>query len=89
MSLRLHETEEFKQNLGRLSAALKDSVKGREHPAILSSYDLAKKTALEWEFIQNAIQGELVQHVFGIKGATGERGMAIIRVPIDYGERPL
>jgi hypothetical protein len=89
MSSKLHESEEFKQKLGKLSAALKNSVKGRQYPATLGAHDLGNETGLGWEFVRNAIQGELIQHVFGIKGATGSDDTVVIQVPIDYGDRPL
>jgi hypothetical protein len=89
MSLKLHESAGFQSKLGRLSAALKDSVKGREHTVVLGSQSVADETGLGWDFVQNALHGELFQHVFGIVGAKISDDTVVIEVPIDFGNRPL
>jgi hypothetical protein len=56
---------------------------------VLGSQSVADKTGLGWNFVQNALHGELLQHVFGIVGAKVSDDTVVIEVPIDFGNRAL
>ena len=89
LALKKHEDNEFKNDLSKLSAALKNTVKGRHHPALLGTDDLANETSLPKAFIINVLKSRMLDTVFNIIGADISEDRIAIEVPIRYGHRPL
>ena len=78
------------EKMSALSAALKDSVKGRDTEALLYVGNLATQTGLSEDWIYNAIESNLVGRQFGRRGAKWAAGIKnTIIVPIDFGLEPL
>ena len=88
MHLKLHEEEEFRGHLSKLSAALKAHVKGRQKPAIVDVHTLSRDTDLPLSFILNVLQSHMIDHVFKIKGARVSDRI-VVEIPLDYGLTPL
>jgi len=90
--LQLQETSTFIDHMARLSAALKGLVKGREHEALTSTWQLSEMTGIDTEIILNLIESRAIQEFFGVNGAeldVNDTNRNCILVPIDYGLRPL
>ena len=77
------------EGLSRLSAALKDAVKGRSSPAFIYVDVLSNTSNVSENFIYNVIEGQALNFQFGISGATWEHHGRLIRIPLDFGMRPL
>jgi hypothetical protein len=86
------DTDELKAMTGKLCAALKDIVKGRQDEAIVHVTELADDSDIAEAFIRNAIESDLIRELFGTKGAAWasyeDRGKFIV-VPIGFGTEPL
>jgi len=80
---------QFEARLSKLIAALKDSVKGRHEDAYLYTDQLAAASGLSEDFIINTIESRLIDRHFNIKGAEWEYQWKVIRIPLDFGLRPL
>ena len=79
----------FRQDMSRLSAALKDAVKGRHKDAFVYVSDVATQRGLSEDFIYNAVESRLLDREFGGYGAEWEVRAAkrgtMIRVPVRFG----
>jgi hypothetical protein len=80
---------QFKTRLSKLTAVLKDAVKGRHEDAYLYIGQLASASGISEDFIINAIESRLIDRHFSIQGAEWEHQWQLIRVPLDFGLRPL
>jgi len=77
------------EKMSTLSAALKDSVKGRDTEALLYVGTLASQCGLSEDWIFNAIESDLLERHFGRRGAKWADIKNMIVVPIDFGLEPL
>jgi hypothetical protein len=88
----LLETPEMKATAGKLSAALKDRVKGRQCPDLVHVAEVANNAELSEAFVRNAIESRLIEELFGTIGADWagfeDRGK-FIEIPNDFGLSPL
>lgn len=86
------DTPDMKAKTGRLCAALKDRVKGRDHGVVVHVSEVAAGASLTEAFVRNAIESRLIQEIFGITGADwagyDDRGKFIL-IPNDFGLEPL
>ena len=82
------DTEEIKQNTGKLAAALKRKVKAinRAHDQFTDVSEMANETGLSEVFVRNAIESDLIRALFGTKGAEWDTGGwgRFIRVPTEF-----
>jgi hypothetical protein len=86
------EKQQFRANMSRLSATLKDQLEGRDDDALVDIYQLQRESGLSTGFIYNAIKSRLLDEEFGIKGAwfaPDDENENCLIVPLNYGERPL
>lgn len=85
-------TDELKAITRKLSAALKDKLKGRQCEEMVTVAEVAEKSGLPEAFIRNAIESDLIHELFGTKGATWasdeDRGK-FISIPVGFGQKPL
>jgi len=82
----------FVQYMSKLSATLKDYVKGRQDERLVTAYNVAQDASLPFGFVYNAIESRLLDREFNIRGAewTIQRApKLIIRVPPNFGHKPL
>ena|ERR1017187_48970 len=79
---------ELNGKLSKLSALLKDKVKGRHEEAYIDLYHAAQQSGLTEDLICNIIEGHLFEHSFKTKGATLDADYTIV-IPIDFGMEPL
>lgn len=86
------DTAEMKAMTGKLCAALKDRVKGRQYEALVHVAQLAADSGLPEAFIRNAIESDLIHEQFGTEGAAWasyeDRGK-LVRIPVGFGTPPL
>lgn len=80
---------QFKTQMSRLTAAMKDHVKGRRQDAYIDSHELASVAGVSEDFIFNAIESRLIDRHFNIAGAEWEHQWKSIRIPLEFGLRPL
>jgi hypothetical protein len=84
---RLSDTE-FETIFSSICKTLKSSVKSRSEEAYLYPSDVARDTGVTEEFLTNVIDSRLIDHHFNIQGAEWEQD-GLIRVPINFGHRPV
>ena len=58
------ETQEFKDRLGKLCAAFKDRVKGRQGSVFLNPQRVAEEIGIPWQWIFNVVDGRLIERCF-------------------------
>ena len=83
--------QSFVGSLSKISAALKDSVKGRQEDGFVYADSLATECNLSIDLVYNIIESGAIEKEFGGVGATWadrQRGR-LIRVPLDFGMKPL
>lgn len=80
---------QFNCRLSKLTAALKDAVKGTHEDAYLYTDQLASASGLTEDFVVNAIESRLIDRHFSIQGVEWEHQWKLIRIPLDFGLRPL
>lgn len=80
---------QFQSRLSQLTAAMKDEVKGRHEDAYLYTDQLASASGVSEDFVINAIESQLIDHQFNIQGAKWEYQWKMIRIPLEFGLRPL
>ncbi len=80
---------QFKAKLSQLTAALKDSVKGRNEDAYVYPDGIAYDAEVTEDFVFNAIESQLIDRHFNVQGAEWEHRGKLIRVPLEFGIRPL
>ena len=80
---------QFENRLSQLTAAMKDAVKGRHEDAYLYPDQLAMAAGISEDFFINAIESRLIDRYFEIQGAEWERQWKLIRIPLEFGLRPL
>jgi hypothetical protein len=82
----------FTQQMRKLSATLKDYVKGRQDERLVTVYHVAEDARLPFGFVYNAIESRLLDHEFNMKGAEWtiqKNPKIVIRVPLNFGLEPL
>jgi hypothetical protein len=86
------DTDEMKAKVGTLCAVLKAKVKGRADDNYATVDEIASESGLPDDFVRDAIESDLIQELFGTKGAEWggheDRGR-FIRIPNDFGLQPL
>jgi len=86
------DTPEMRGKTGKLCAALKDKVKGRQFEQVAHVQEIAIAAGLDQDFVRDAIESNLIGELFGIQGAEWHsydgRG-AFILIPVDFGQEPL
>lgn len=75
----------FKQQVGTLIAALKDTVKGRDKDFFPFPRAVAQDTGLPEGLIRNIIESNIIRYWLRRRGAELQHEGSIIRVPIDFG----
>jgi len=80
---------QFVSRLSKLTAAMKDAVKGRSEDAYLYVDELVSTSGLGEGFVINAIESRLIDRHFKIQGAKWEHPGKSVRVPLNFGLRPL
>jgi hypothetical protein len=86
------DTPEQRQSAVRLRAALKDVVKGRPLTGAITDYrDIAARSGLPFNWIVNALQSRLLQHLWTWDhlDVAFEHGGRTIRVPARFGSKRL
>jgi len=83
------DSPQFKTQLCRLTAAMKDQVKGRHQDAYMDSHELASVAGVSEDFIFNAIESRLIDKHYKVHGAEWEHRGQSIRIPLEFGVRPL
>jgi hypothetical protein len=86
------DTPEMKSKAGKLCAALKDRVKGRQYEQIAHVSEIATEADLSEDFVRDAIESDLIRELFGTKGAgwaTPEDRGKFIEIPVDFGLQDL
>ncbi len=81
------DSDEFKKDAGKLSAALKKRVKGRRADDKVTREELEKETMLSESFIYNAIDSHLLYHLFKCRDAhwaPDDKMKHWIEVPLDF-----
>ena len=79
------DTPEMTSKAGKLCAALKDRVKGRQYEQIVHVSEIATETDLSEDFVRDAIESDLIRELFGTKGAgwaTPEDRGKFIEIPV-------
>lgn len=79
------ETVEFQERLGKLTAALKQRIKGRSDEALVSLHELAGETQLPLGWVTNAIEADAISVFFRRRGATWRTARQVVSVPLDFG----
>lgn len=82
--------EQMKKDLGKLSAALKDRVKGRKEPGLVGTHEVVTETGLPHYWVVNVVHSHLIDHCLKSKDATwapDDDMESLIEVPIDFGHR--
>jgi hypothetical protein len=79
---------QFREDLGKLCKALKDSMKGRTTESLIDFYALVKGSGLPEAFVKNALDADLIGEMLCRVGAQWE-GDTIIKVPPNFGLTPL
>ena len=79
------EDAQFKDRLSKLTAAMKDKVKGRNEDAYLYTDQLASAAGVSEDFVINAIESRLIDHHFKIQGAEWEHQWKLVRIPLEFG----
>jgi hypothetical protein len=81
----------LEKSLSKLVAVLKDNVKGRHEDAFVSLTSVVVETQLPENWVLNAMDGNLIEHRFKIKGAQWASHVykGAIRIPLDFGLKPL
>ncbi|MGO9273228.1 MAG: hypothetical protein ACLQOO_23830 [Terriglobia bacterium] len=87
LSGRLNE-EKFKQELGKLCAVLKRTLPNRNDFGLIGFQELVKESGVSEAFAQNALDADLIRHVFGKTGARWH-GDHYVEVPQDFGLAPI
>jgi hypothetical protein len=76
---------EFKERLGELCAAFKDTLKGRQGQTSPMLQAFAKQTGIPWQFIFNVIESGVIKYCFKQRGVAWYKRGVGIRIPIDVG----
>lgn len=76
---------EFKERLGKLCAAFKDTLKGRQSQTSVILREFAKQIGIPWQFIFNVVDSQMIEYCFKQRGVAWETRAAVIRIPIDVG----
>lgn len=82
------DTPELRATTGRLCAALKGRVKGREYRAIAHVDELAADSGVPAAFIRNAIESDLIGQLFNVIGAdwvSHRHRATMVSIPRDFG----
>ncbi len=82
----------FAQQMSKLSATLKNYVRGRQDEKLVTVFNVAQDASLPFGFVYNAIESRLLDQEFNMKGAewTIQRDpKLVIRVPPNFGHEPL
>lgn len=82
------DTPEMKSRTGKLCAALKDRVKGRQYEQLVHVSEIASEADLSEDFVRDAIESDLIRELFGTKGAgwaTPQDRGKFIEIPVDFG----
>jgi hypothetical protein len=85
---RRSEEPQFRERLGSICKVLKDSLKDRTDFDLIAFQDLVKESGVSEGFAQNALDADLIWHIFGRIGAQWE-GEHLVRVPHDFGLTPM
>ncbi len=80
---------QFREALSKLTAAMKDEVKGRQGDAYLYTDQLASAAGVSVDLVINAIESQLIDRQFKIQGAKWQHQWKSIRIPLEFGLRPL
>jgi hypothetical protein len=83
--------EDFKSQLGRLAATLKQHVKGRHQSAFLSVDSIQQESGLSQGFIYNCIESNALEVCFNTRGARWANGFPgkLIAVQTTFGHEPV
>lgn len=81
----ISENQSLKEELGRLQAAAKKHVEGRNQEAVVSFEGLQKECGLSEEFVFNAIECDLVGHILKTHGPAWLQHGFSVRIPLDLG----
>lgn len=93
--LRISGDQSFKKQLGRLQAAAKIHVEGRNQEAVVSLEELQRDSGLSEGFVFNAIESDLTGHFLKAHGPAWHQAGVTVRIPLDLGlpvaehERPI
>jgi hypothetical protein len=74
--------------MSRLAAALKQIVKGRQSDCFENPETVANASGLSVGWVSNAIESNILDYKFKMRGATwDEGGRSMIVIPINFGLR--
>ena len=76
---------EFKERLGKLCAAFKDTLKDRQNQAYPILRGFAEHTGIPEQFIFNVVESRIIEYCFKQHGVAWQTPGAVIRIPIDVG----
>jgi hypothetical protein len=82
--------EQMKNDLGKLSAALKDHLERTKGSALVGTHEIVTETGLPHYWVVNAIHSHLIEHCLKMKDADwapDDEMESLIEVPIDFGHR--
>ena len=87
----LFTSQDLQEKAGKLSAALKKRIKGRQDDVLVSRTELANETGLTESFVYNAIDSHLLLQLFGridAHWAPGDHMKHYIEIPVEFGHEP-
>lgn len=84
----LFDTPAFEERFGKLSAAIKNHVRGRHEKQITSVGQLVEETGLAEDWIYNIIKAKVWKHQYNRVGAEYDSD-DVIWIPIDFNMPPL
>jgi len=79
------DTEEMRTNTGKLCAALKAKVKERKSEAMAHVSEIASAAGLSETFVRDAIESNLIEELFGTRGAEWSDRGTFVRIPVGFG----
>jgi hypothetical protein len=80
---------DLKTRLSKLTATMKDAVKGRREDAYFYLDELEAVSGLPKDFIINVMESGIIDRCFKIQGAEWEDHLRSVRVPLNFGLRAL
>jgi hypothetical protein len=80
---------DLKAKLSKLTATMKDAVKGRHEDAYFYVHELAGASGLPENFIINVVESRIIDRCFNMRGAEWEDYLKSVRVPLEFGLPPL
>lgn len=79
----------FVEKVSKITATMKDAVKGRQQDGYLTIDQLASKAGLPEDLVYNVVESRLIGRLFRIHDAEWEEPGLWIRIPLTFGLPPL